>query len=372
MSYNEGARIINTLGGTMIDKQKATQLGIAGGIIGILAVISVVMGNPANMGICIACFIRDIAGGLGLHRAEVVQYIRPEILGIVLGAFIIALMKKEFKPKVGSSPFIRFILAFFVMIGALMFLGCPTRMLLRLAGGDLNALVGLGGFVAGIAIGIVFINRGYSLKRAYKSTFIEGSAISVIQLVLLVFLLGGAGFILFSSEGPGSMHAPVWWALAVGLAVGILAQRTRMCTAGSFRDIIMFKDFTLFTGIFATFVLALIMNLALSKFNLGFADQPVAHTDGLWNFLGMTLVGFGSTLLGGCPLRQLVLSGEGNIDSAITVIGLLAGAAFAHNFGLAASAKGPTSAGQIAVVIGFVVCFIIAVANTKKQAGFGK
>ena len=100
----------------MLDKKKATQLGVAGGIIGILAVLSVKMGNPGNMGICIACFVRDIAGGLGLHRAEVVQYIRPEVIGIVLGAFIISLAKKEFKPKVGSSPLIRFIIGFFVML----------------------------------------------------------------------------------------------------------------------------------------------------------------------------------------------------------------------------------------------------------------
>ena len=356
----------------MLEKKRATQLGLAGGIIGILAVLSVKMGNPGNMGICIACFVRDIAGGLGLHQAAVVQYIRPEIIGIVLGSFLIAMGGKEFKPKVGSSPFLRFIIAFFVMIGALMFLGCPTRMVLRLAGGDLNALFGLAGFVAGIACGMVFINRGYTLKRAYKSTLVEGAAISVLQVVLLVLLLSGAGFIMFSAEGPGSMHAPVWWSLAVGLAVGVLAQKTRMCTAGAFRDVMMFKDFTLLSGIAATFVLALVMNMVLGKFNLGFADQPIAHTDGLWNFLGMALVGLGSTLLGGCPLRQMILAGEGNIDSAITIIGLLLGAAFAHNFGLASSAKGPTSAGQIAVMIGFVVFFVIAVTNSKKQGGFSK
>ena len=54
-------------------------------------------------------------------------------------------------------------------------------------------------------------------------------------------------------------------------------------------------------------------------FNLSFDKQPIAHTDGIWNFLGMLLAGFGCVLLGGCPLRQLVLAGEGNSDSAITV-----------------------------------------------------
>ena len=107
-----------------------------------------------------------------------------------------------------------------------------------------------------------------------------------------------------------------------------------------------------------------------SFFTLGLEGQPVAHTDGLWNFLGMLLTGFGCVLLGGCPLRQLVLSGEGNTDSAITVLGLAIGAAFAHNFGLASSAAGPTANGKVAVLIGIVVVAVIAVANTvqKKQA----
>ena len=90
----------------------------------------------------------------------------------------------------------------------------------------------------------------------------------------------------------------------------------------------------------------------------------MAHTDWLWNTLGMVLVGFASVLLGGCPLRQLVLAGEGNTDSAITVLGIFAGAAFAHNFSLASSGNGPTENGKIAVIAGIIICVIIAIANT--------
>ena len=57
---------------------------ISGLIIGVIAGLLVVAGNPANMGFCIACFIRDTVGGLGLHRAGAVQYIRPEIIGLLL------------------------------------------------------------------------------------------------------------------------------------------------------------------------------------------------------------------------------------------------------------------------------------------------
>lgn len=348
-------------------KNEKITIGIAGILIGIIAVGLVFFGNPANMGFCIACFIRDTAGGLGLHRAAPVQYIRPEIIGLVLGAFLMAVGRKEFSVKGGSSPVTRFVLGFFVMIGCLMFLGCPFRMILRMAGGDLNAYIGLVGFAAGILVGIFFLNNGYSLKRTYKQSTSEGLVFPAIQVVLLVLLVAAPAFIFFSEEGPGSKHAAVIISLAAGLIVGAAAQLTRLCMVGGIRDMILFKESKLLIGFVAIFAAALIGNLALGSFNLAMAGQPIAHTDGLWNFLGMLLVGYGCALLGGCPLRQLVLSGEGNVDSAVTVLGLAAGAAFCHNFGLASSGEGPTANGKIAVIIGIVVVTVIAAANTFRK-----
>ena len=48
------------------------------------------LGNPPNMGVCVACFTRDTVGALGLHRAAPVQYLRPEIPAFCLGAFLAA------------------------------------------------------------------------------------------------------------------------------------------------------------------------------------------------------------------------------------------------------------------------------------------
>ncbi len=345
------------------------QIGIAGLVIGVIAIALVAFGNPANMGFCIACFIRDIAGGLGLHRAEAVQYIRPEILGLVLGAFVLALVRGEFKPRGGSSPLTRFILGFFVMIGCLMFLGCPFRMVIRLGGGDFNALLGLAGFFCGILCAIFFLNKGYSLKRTYSLPVMEGAAMPAIQIALLILLIAAPAFIFFTAAdgGPGGKHAAIVISLCAGLIVGALAQYTRLCMVGGFRDLILFRDPKLIIGFIAIFLAVLIGNLITGNFHPGFAEQAVAHTDGLWNFLGMLLVGYGCALLGGCPLRQLVLAGEGNSDSAITVLGLLTGAAFCHNFGLAASGAGPTANGKIAVIIGIIVVSVIACVNT-----FGK
>lgn len=359
----------------MAQKNEKKIIVVAGVVIGIIASLLVVFGNSANMGYCIACFLRDSSGALGLHSAAAVQYIRPEIIGLVLGSFIVALATKEFEPKGGSSPMTRFILGFFVMIGCLMFLGCPFRTILRLAGGDLNAIFGLVGFTAGILVGVFFLNRGYSLKRTYSLPKLEGKIFPMVQLAFLALLIAAPAFIKFTEAGggPGAKHAPIYISLAAGLIVGALAQRTRMCMVGGIRDVVLFKEWKLLAGFIAIFASALVSNIILTNmgvgsfFKLGMEGQPVAHTDGLWNFLGMALAGFGCVLLGGCPLRQLVLSGEGNTDSVITVVGLMIGAAFAHNFGLASSGEGPTMNGKIAVIIGFVVIAVIAYFNTYRK-----
>ena len=346
---------------------------VAGLIIGVVASVLVLLGNPANMGFCIACFIRDTAGALGLHRAAAVQYVRPEIIGIILGSFLLSLAKKEFLPRGGSSPVTRLVLGFFAMIGCLMFLGCPFRMILRLAGGDLNALLGLVGFAAGILCGVFYLKRGYSLKRTYRQPVLEGVVLPTSALILLAGLVLLPVLFLFTEAGggPGAKHAAVWISLLAGLVVGGLAQRTRLCMVGGIRDAILFREFKLLLGFVAIFISALVMNLVFTAategtyFTLAFEGQPVAHMDGLWNALGMLLVGFACVLLGGCPLRQLVLAGEGNSDSALTVLGLLLGAAFAHNFNLASSAAGPTSRGKIAVIVGIVVVIVIGEFNIR-------
>lgn len=351
---------------------------LAGAVVGGAAVLLTALGNPANMGFCIACFLRDIAGATGLHSAAKVQYVRPEIVGLVLGALIMSLAAKEFRPKAGSSPATRFVLGAFVMIGALAFLGCPLRMVIRLGGGDGNALVGLVGFVVGILLGIQFLNRGFTLGRAYAVGKAEGGVLPGLLALLLVLALAVPTLFRFSQEGPGSKHAPALIALGIALVVGALAQRARLCMVGGIRDGFLFRDFNLLYGFIAIFLVVLAGNLILGKFHPGFAAQPIAHSSQLWNLLGMVLVGWGSVLLGGCPLRQLILAGEGNGDSAVTVLGMIVGAAFAHNFALAGNADsineagalvvgGLSNTGKAAVVLGMVVLLVISWMNLPKE-----
>lgn len=359
-------------------KKQNVLVMVAGAVLALAALLLTKLGNPANMGFCIACFLRDTAGALGLHQADKVQYVRPETIGLVLGACIMALATREFGAKTGSAPFTRFVLGALVMVGALCFLGCPLRMALRIGGGDLNALVGLVGFAGGILLGILFIRRGFSLGRAYRTAKAEGLAFPIAALVLFVLACAVPGLFRSSEAGPGSMRAPVAAAFVVSLIVGALCQRARTCMAGGIRDAVMFRDFTLISGFGVLIAVAIVGNLLLGSFKLGFQSQPVAHSAHLWNLLGMLVVGWGSVLLGGCPLRQLILAGSGNADSAVTVIGMMAGAAFSHGFGLAGSADsvsqageyivgGPSAAGKIAVAAAICILLIISLVHIRKE-----
>ena len=110
----------------------------------------------------------------GCTERNLVQYLRPEILGFVLGALVAALSFGEFKPRSGSAPMARFLLGMCAMIGALVFLGCPWRTILRLAGGDGNALFGFAGLAVGVGIGTIFFRQGYSLGTYLKTELRTG------------------------------------------------------------------------------------------------------------------------------------------------------------------------------------------------------
>ena len=338
-----------------------------GAVIGILAPVLQKLGNPANMGVCVACFERDIAGALGIHRAAVVQYMRPEIIGFVIGSLIAAYAFKEFRARAGSAPIVRFILGAFAMIEALVFLGCPWRAALRLAGGDGNAILGLLGFVGGIWIGTFFLRGGYNLGRSQTTHTSVGWLMPLTMLGFLALMLvfpqvqgqEKSGILFYSVKGPGSMHAPLLVSLVIGLVIGFLAQRSRFCTLGAVRDFVLFRQTHLLSGFIALIVAAFLTNLALGQFHPGFAKQPVAHTMGLWNFGGMLLSGLAFTLAGGCPGRQLFLAGEGDGDAAVFVMGMIFGAGIAHNFGLASSPDGVGPYGIPAVITGIAACLFI-------------
>ena len=349
-------------------------LGIATGLV---VVMLAAYGNPKNMAICVACFIRDMAGSMRWHNAAAVQYFRPEITGIVAGAFLVSLSTGEYKATSSSSIVVRFIGGIAMVIGALVFLGCSTRMVLRMAAGDISAYIGLIGLALGVGTGMVFLKRGYSLG---KKVTIKREAGYIFPFVLAVLLILSVTttFFVSSTKGPGSIHAPFIISLLGGVLFGILAQRTRMCFTGSFRNMFFMKNFEMITPIFGMFLVVLVYNIISGQFKI-VPYGPIAHPQTVWNILGMYVVGLSGTLLGGCPLRQLILAGQGSMDSTATVIGMFVGAAMAHNFKIASAAAakatekapavagGPGINGQIAIGVCIIVLLAIGFIGSRKE-----
>lgn len=344
---------------------------ISGAVLGIVAAFLAYAENPANMGICAACFLRDTSGALGFHSVQTLQYLRPELIGLVLGGFLASLFwTKEFAPKNSTATFSSFFLGVFAMIGALVFLGCPWRAFLRLGGGDMTAIAGFLGLAAGVGIGLFFKKNGYKVDESVsvsKNIGFLPVIFSVLLLLALVFGLkiGENGALFSSVKGPAAQHAALFISLIGGLVVGVFMQKSKFCSAGAFAR--AYKgDFSMFWGVVAIIAFATIANLALGQYKFGFEAQPIAHNDFVWNFLGMVLAGLCFSLSEGCPGKHLVQMGTGNLHSGIFVIGMMAGAGFAHNFLLASSPAGITPYAPWAVGLGFVFAVYVGVLNRAK------
>lgn len=157
------------------------------------------------------------------------------------------------------------------------------------------------------------------------------------------------------------MHAPLIISLGVGILLGFVFQKSRFCTIAAVRDTVLLKETHILQGLVAFVLLAFITNMLLGQFHAGFEKQPIAHNDALWNFLGMVLSGLALTLVGGCPGRQLVLSGEGDSDAGVFIMGLLVGAGVAHNFALASSPAGIGANAPFMVFAGLIFCIVLGV-----------
>ncbi|KIH75810.1 hypothetical protein SAMN05660860_02950 [Geoalkalibacter ferrihydriticus] len=321
--------------------------------LGLFGVLLVVWGNPENSGICVSCFLENSAGALGLHGNERMQYLRPELIGFVLGATGSSLFFREFRSRGGTSPMGRLVAGFFLIVGCAVFIGCPIKLFLRLTAGDLTALLALGGLGAGVWIGLRGLSAGVHFGASTPQRGGAGLVVPALFALLLVFLVVKPSFVLFSDRGSAAEHAPLLLSLGAGLLLGALAQRSRFCITGGLRDgMLLGLRAPLLWGLLAFVLAAALANLSIGRFEPGFYGQPGAHLDHVWSFLGMLLVGWISALIGGCPFRQLVKSGEGDTDAGMVVFGMLIGAAVVQGWGLAGTAAGVPFYGKVAVLVG--------------------
>lgn len=318
----------------------------------------VYLGNPGNMGICGACFLRDSAGALRLFGdPEKLHYLRPEVIGVVFGALLWLLLRGQWQARSGSHAATRFFFGIWMGIGSLVFLGCPFRMLQRLGGLDFTAWIALPGFIAGVGLGLFFEKRGYNVGKTQESPAVVGLLGPVLLgLAAVLWYLG-------KLDGPGPdgaappAHAPWLISLGVALLAGAILSMTRFCAVTAARQVFQ-KDRRMILAALMMMVGYGLVVVTTGKSTPGLEGQPAAHNDYLWSALSLGLVGLCGCLAGGCPVRQLVMTGEGNADAAMTVAGILLGGALSHGFGLASSGAGTTGAGQTAVIVGIVLAIL--------------
>lgn len=348
---------------------KAPDIAVTTGIVlGAGAVGLSLLGNPVNSGICISCFLENLAGSLQMHNILRMSYLRPELIGFLLGSFLMAKKMRRFRVTGGSSPVIRFLLGFFMIVGCGVFIGCPIKMLLRLGAGDLTAVAALLGLMFGIWIGSRYIRAGSVLDRDKELPQINGYILPAIGLLLLLFALLRPAFIQQGATGPAAQHAPLWVSLGIGLLIGGLSQRSGLCITGGLRNFFLFREKTLLWGVVAAFGSAMLVSLISDQFHLGFNDQPGSHPDNLWSFLAMVLVGLAAVIVDGCPFRQLIKAGQGDVDAGLTCFGMLTGAAFVVSWQLRSSSAGPEFNGKIATLAGLIFCLTVVLAYRRKQA----
>ncbi|MCL2350686.1 MAG: YedE family putative selenium transporter, partial [Defluviitaleaceae bacterium] len=231
------------------------------------------------------------------------------------------------------------------------------------------ALIGLGGFVAGVCAAMFFVQKGFTLGKQEAVRKPDGFVFPILGVLLLVALLFFPAVLNFSEQGFASFRAPVALSLIGGMAVGGLAFISRFCSVAPVRDSIFMKSFGALSVVGGFMVVLIGYNIIFGHFELGMEATSFSHTNWLWNFLSLGLVGFTAVLAGGCPLRQLVHVGTGNTDAAVTVLGMMTGTALVHNFGLASSSAGPSDAAWAAFIIATAAVLVIAVSYTFKKKG---
>ena len=340
---------------------------VTGAMLGFGGVLLVYFGNPANSGICVSCFIENIAGALQLHDNVRMSYIRPELIGFVLGSTLMALKTGRFRVRGGSAPVIRFFMGFFLIVGCAVFIGCPIKMFLRLSAGDLTAVAATVGLVFGVWVGVKYIKGGFALPRDKELRKVNGFVIPLFVFLLLIFLLLNPSFIKAGQKGPAAWHAPLAISLLIGLAIGAFAQKSGLCITGGVRNFFLVRERTLLNGVITAVLVALIFSILLGQFKFGMNAQPASHLSHGWTFLAMALVGFVSVLIDGCPFRQLVKAGEGDSDAGITTLGMLLGGGLVYVWILGSTSAGPTFQGKIAVLIGMIFAVVVAMAFRRRK-----
>ncbi len=121
------------------------------------------------------------------------------------------------------------------------------------------------------------------------------------------------------------------FALLLGLALGILLQRSRLCFAAAFRDLFLARERRSAVALLAALAVGSVGYQAVFGAQVpdpsrGFVPPNAFIARVAWHtLLGGACFGFGMVIAGGCVSGQLWRLGEGALAAAVALVGVVAG-----------------------------------------------
>ena len=146
----------------------AVTYGVVAGLLAVGVQVFLGVKPPPAYGICVACHTRDLVAWLANNLVGTNWEIAPvsailpllTTIGMLIGAYAAADRNDERRRVALGGHWRSFLYGILVVNAAIVALGCPTRLLLLSAYGDVLALVAVAGVGVGILTGTLLLTRG--------------------------------------------------------------------------------------------------------------------------------------------------------------------------------------------------------------------
>ncbi len=255
--------------------------------------------------------------------------VRPEMVGFMIGGFILALYRREFHSP-SFAPLSPLLLGFATGVVLPEFFGCPWCMFMQLGAGDVGRLPQIAGFIAGIWGGSVLLRRGASVEAGPKVHFSS----RVTPLLVLAVIGGSLWWMKENMEVSGTSEVlAMAGVVLVGVLLGTAMQRIRFCLVEGLRNAFLIPS-TVLKGVAPLVgMVGGAFLYALARGELAFVGLDLTQWDLLvqqgFAFACAGLAGMAFTLAGGCTVWHAVNTGNGSMHS-LTFLGGMLAAAWLH------------------------------------------
>jgi len=272
-------------------------------------------------------------------------------IGLILGAFIAACLSYEFAirgPRNKRMYLQAFIGGFIIGYAVRLTNGCNLgSFICSISCLSLSGWIYWAGLVIGAFLGVTYIKRQiYRMpatveRKPEQSGRGAGKFSGKMQIFLgIIGLLAAVVITLFYAR---FTKASVVVLFLIGIAFGVILQRSRFCWATCYKNLFISRNADLFKAIIISMLVAtvgfsLIMYKMVPDPSTGVLPayakiNEIGSPFGIPHLIGGILFGFGIILTGGCASGILYRMGEGYISLWVAFFGMLVGHGFiAHNW----------------------------------------